>query len=301
MKDKDNNYVIVSDSSCDLPDELIKENNIKVVPFYVSLDGNDYLKERVNLQVRDFYEKMVNESNLNPKTTLPSVADYEDVFEEQIKAGNSIICVCITSKFSGSYNSASVAKENCLEKYPNAKITVIDSMVNTGVQGLLVLEIARMKRDGKTYDEAIKLANAMRKTGRIFFTVGNLEYLRKGGRIGKLVGIVGATLKIKPIIVLRDGEIFSAGISFTRKKSFLKATDAALNYFKENKENPDDYQFITGYGYDIEEGKLHNEKLKEILKREDVLLIQIGATIGVHTGPYPLGVGFIKKYDRVKK
>ena len=301
MKDKDNNYVIVSDSSCDLPDELIKENNIKVVPFYVSLDGNDYLKERVNLQVRDFYEKMVNESNLNPKTTLPSVADYEDVFEEQIKAGNSIICVCITSKFSGSYNSASVAKENCLEKYPNAKITVIDSMVNTGVQGLLVLEIARMKRDGKTYDEAIKLANAMRKTGRIFFTVGNLEYLRKGGRIGKLVGIVGATLKIKPIIVLRDGEIFSAGISFTRKKSFLKATDAALNYFKENKENPDDFQFITGYGYDIEEGKLYNEKLKEILKREDVLLIQIGATIGVHTGPYPLGVGFIKKYDRVKK
>ena len=301
MKDKDNNYVIVSDSSCDLPDELIKENNIKVVPFYVSLDGNDYLKERVNLQVRDFYEKMVNESNLNPKTTLPSVADYEDVFEEQIKAGNSIICVCITSKFSGSYNSASVAKENCLEKYPNAKITVIDSMVNTGVQGLLVLEIARMKRDGKTYDEAIKLANAIRKTGRIFFTVGNLEYLRKGGRIGKLVGIVGATLKIKPIIVLRDGEIFSAGISFTRKKSFLKATDAALNYFKENKENPDDYQFITGYGYDIEEGKLYNEKLKEILKREDVLLIQIGATIGVHTGPYPLGVGFIKKYDRVKK
>ena len=109
MKDKDNNYVIVSDSSCDLPDELIKENNIKVVPFYVSLDGNDYLKERVNLQVRDFDEKMVNESNLNPKTTLPSVADYEDVFEEQIKAGNSIICVCITSKFSGSYNSASVA------------------------------------------------------------------------------------------------------------------------------------------------------------------------------------------------
>lgn len=120
------------------------------------------------MQVRDFYEKMVNESNLNPKTTLPSVADYEDVFEEQIKAGNSIICVCITSKFSGSYNSASVAKENCLEKYPNAKITVIDSMVNTGVQGLLVLEIAREKR-WQNIDEAIKLANAMRKTGMNLF------------------------------------------------------------------------------------------------------------------------------------
>lgn len=94
-------------------------------------------------------------------------------------------------------------------------------MVNTGVQGLLVLEIARMKRDGKTYDEAIKLANAMRKTGRIFFTVGNLEYLRKGGRIGKLVGIVGATLKIKPIIVLRDGEIFFSRNFLYEKKIFF--------------------------------------------------------------------------------
>ena len=82
---------------------------------------------------------------------------------------------------------------------------------------------------------------------------------------------------------------------------FDEIDEMLFKYFKENKENPDDYQFITGYGYDIEEGKLYNEKLKEILKREDVLLIQIGATIGVHTGPYPLGVGFIKKYDRVKK
>ena len=98
MKDKDNNYVIVSDSSCDLPDELIKQNDIKVVPFYVSLDGNDYLKERVNLQVRDFYEKLVNESNLNPKTTLPSVADYEDIFEEQIKAEKNIVEIEAGSK-----------------------------------------------------------------------------------------------------------------------------------------------------------------------------------------------------------
>ncbi len=301
MKDKKLNYAIVSDGSCDLPEELVSKYDIKIVPFYVSLDGQTYLKEKVDLGVRDFYEKLVGDTNLFPKTTLPTVADYETVFKDLIREKKDIICVCITTKFSGSYNSASIAKNNCLEKFPNAKITVIDSMVNTGVQGLLVLEIARMRQEGKTYEETIQLIEEIKKTGRIFFTVGNLEYLRKGGRIGKLAGIVGATLRIKPIIVLKDGEIFSSGIAFTRKKSFLKATDAALSYFKENNENPDDYQFITGFGYDIEEGMAYNEKSKEIFKRDDILLIQIGATIGVHTGPYPLGVGFIKKFDRIKK
>ena len=301
MKDKKLNYAIVSDGSCDLPEELVSKYDIKIVPFYVSLDGQTYLKEKVDLGVRDFYEKLVGDTNLFPKTTLPTVADYETVFKDLIREKKDIICVCITTKFSGSYNSASIAKNNCLEKFPNAKITVIDSMVNTGVQGLLVLEIARMRQEGKTYEETIQLIEEIKKTGRIFFTVGNLEYLRKGGRIGKLAGIVGATLRIKPIIVLKGGEIFSSGIAFTRKKSFLKATDAALSYFKENNENPDDYQFITGFGYDIEEGMAYNEKLKEIFKRDDILLIQIGATIGVHTGPYPLGVGFIKKFDRIKK
>lgn len=294
---KNNDFIIVSDGSCDLPDAIVKEKQIEVVPFYVSFDGNTYLKEKKELDVNEFYERLVNDPNLFPSTALPSVNDYIEVFEAALQAGKGIICATITSKFSGSYNSAMVAKNTCLEKYPNAKIAVIDSMVNTGVQGLFVLELVRMKENGLSFDEIVKKAEKIKKTGRIFFTVGSLDYLRHGGRIGKLIGLVGSTLKIKPIIVLKEGEIFSEGLAFTRKKSFLKATSLAQEYFTKNKQNPDEYQFITGYGYDKEEADNFQQKIQELFHRKDVLQIHIGATIGVHTGPHPIGLGFIKKYE----
>ena len=277
---KNNDFIIVSDGSCDLPDTIVQEKQIQVVPFYVSFDGNTYLKEKKELDVNAFYERLVEDPNLFPSTALPSVNDYIEVFETALQAGKGIICATITSKFSDSYNSA-----------------VIDSMVNTGVQGLFVLELVRMKENGLSFDEIVKKAEKIKKTGRIFFTVGSLDYLRHGGRIGKLIGLVGSTLKIKPIIVLKEGEIFSEGLAFTRKKSFLKATSLAQEYFTKNKQNPDEYQFITGYGYDKEEADNFQQKIQELFHREDVLQIHIGATIGVHTGPHPIGLGFIKKYE----
>ena len=150
------NFTIISDGSCDLPDEIVKEKDIKVVPFYISFDGNTYLKEKVDIGVQEFYNKLVNEPNVYPKTTMPAINDYVTTFEEEIVKGNDIICICITTKFSGSYNSAMSAKDICLEKYPDAKITVVDSMVNTGLQGLLVLEVVRMKQDGLTYEKIVE-------------------------------------------------------------------------------------------------------------------------------------------------
>lgn len=290
-------YVIVSDGSCDLPDALVAQNHIVVVPFYVATDGKNFQKENAELSVTTFYQTISENPSLNPKTTLPSVGDYQDAFTKILEEGKDIICICITSKFSGSYNSALVAKEYVMPKFKDAKITIIDSMVNTGVQGLLVLELARMKKDGIPYEKAIEIVQKMKTTGRIFFTIGNMDYLRKGGRIGKLKGLVGATLKIKPIIVLKEGEIFSGGLAFTRAKAILKATKASLDYFKETKEKPEEYRFITGYGLDEEEGKNFNQKIKDLYHLDDVIMIQIGAAIGVHTGPLPLGVGFIKKYE----
>lgn len=299
MKNK-RDFVIVSDGSCDLSKELIEENGVTIVPFYVSLDGTTYQKENEELDVREFYQFLVSNPGKYPKSSLPTSGDYEKVFEKILNEEKDIICVCITTKFSGSYNSACVARDSCLERYPDAKVTIIDAMVNTGLQGLLVQEMARMKKDGFGYEEIVERAEKMKKTGRIYFTVGNLEYLRAGGRIGKLKALVGDTLKIKPIIVLKEGEIFSEGLSFTRKKSFIKATNLAFDYFTKTKENKDEYRFTTGFGYDIEEGMMFHERFKEMLHRQDVGIFQIGATIGVHTGPHPLGIGFIKKYEFVK-
>lgn len=291
---------VVSDGSCDLSKEEVKLLDIDVVPFYVSFEEGIYKKENEELDIREFYQQMVDQPNIFPKTSLPTIDDYYKVFEKNIMDGYEIICICITTKFSGSYNSAISAKELCLEKYKDAKIEVIDAIVNTCLQGLLVKETCRMRDDGLTLDQMKDEVNRIKHTARIYFTVGNLDYLRHGGRIGKLLGIVGSTFKIKPLIVLKEGEIFSSGISFSRKKSIIKLLELTKKHFIETNENIKDYRFITGGGYDLEELNNFHKKAMNVLNDETIEIGQIGATIGVHTGPYPLGIGFIKKYD-IKK
>lgn len=289
-------YQIISDGSCDLSEELIKKHHLEVVPFYVSMDGNKYLKEKVEIDVRDFYQQMVDNSNVYPKTSMPTVDDYYRVFEKYAKDGIDIICICITTKFSGSYNSALNAMKDILEKY-SVKVTVIDATVNTCIQGLLVLEAARMQDNGLSYEECIEKINEIKKTARIFFTVGSMDYLRHGGRIGKVLGLIGATLKIKPLIVLKEGEIFPLGLCFRRTQSILKVVEHMKKHFEENKLDPSNYRFVVGYGYDEEEGLQLKDRIQAIYPQIEVMIFQIGATIGVHTGPYPIGVGIIQKYD----
>ena len=122
---------IVSDGSLDLSQEITKEHDIEVVPFYVSFDSETYQKEMVELGVRDFYNEMVEHPDVFPKSSMPSVDDFYQVFEKSAKEQIPVICICITRKFSGSLQSATVAKEMIEEEYPDAKITLIDSTVNT--------------------------------------------------------------------------------------------------------------------------------------------------------------------------
>jgi len=292
-----NKIQVISDGSCDLSKEEIKSLNVCVVPFYVSFDGVLYQKENVDISTQEFYQKMVDSPSVYPKTSLPSVNDYVEAFTPYLEDGKDIICICITTKFSGSYNSANTAKEICMSRFKNQRIEVIDAMVNTCLQGLLVKEVCRMRDDGISLDKMVEITNEIKQTARIYFTVGSLDYLRHGGRIGKLMGIVGATFKVKPLIVLKEGEIFSAGICFVRKKSIIKILSLTKKHFTDTKEDINNYRFIVGAGYDNGELNDFLAKAKATLNIENIETGQIGATIGVHTGPYPIGIGFIKKYD----
>lgn len=295
-------YQIITDSSCDLSPELVKEKGLHVVPFYISFDEQNYFKENEEIKVHEFYQKMVDHPDVFPKTSLPSVEDYIDAFTPYLQKGIDIICICITTKFSGSYNSASTAKDILLEDYPDARITVIDATVNTVLQGILVLEAVRMQENGLTYDEVIEGIDRIKGTGRIIFTVGNMDYLIHGGRVGKVMKVAVNALKIRPMIILKEGEIFPFGVARSRKKSIQKILEKTKAHFTEIKESPDDYQIVIGYGYDYEEAVEFRKELLASLQTyshvEDVGIFQIGAMIGVHTGPYPLGIGLIRKYDR---
>jgi len=292
---------IISDGSCDLPKELTEARDIKVVPFYVSFDSETYLKEMEELDIREFYQKMVDHPDVFPKTSMPSVDDYYQVFEPLAKEGTAMICICITTKFSGSMQSASTAKDMLLEKYPEAKITVIDATVNTVLQGLYVLEACRLRDLGWDYDRLVNRILEIRESGRIFFTIASIDYLKHGGRIGKLAGLAGSALKIKPLITLKTGEIHNSGIARNREKSMAKVVDMLKAYLDEVKAKPGEYSFAVGYGYDYKEACHFKEMLRDLVRErlgiEEIEIFQIGATIGVHTGPHPIGVGIIRRAD----
>lgn len=295
-------YQIVTDSSCDLSQEIVQKKHLHVVPFYVSFDNEKYYKENEEIEVREFYQRMVDNPEVFPKTSLPSVEDYIEAFTPYIREGKDIVCICITTKFSGSYNSASSAKDILLEDYPEANIAVIDATVNTVLQGILVLEVCRMQENGLTFDEVVSNVERIKSTGRIIFTVGNMDYLIHGGRVGKVMKVAVNALKIRPMIILKEGEIFPFGIARSRKKSIQKILEKTRSHFEEIGESPDDYVIVVGYGYDYDEAVEFRKELVESLKsysgKDDVDIFQIGAMIGVHTGPYPLGIGLIRKYDR---
>lgn len=293
-------YHIISDGSCDLPVELVKEKNITVVPFYVSFDEEHYYKEIEEIGIRDFYQQMVDNPNVFPKTSMPAVQDFVDAFTPFARDKVPVICICITSKFSGSIQSANNAKEIILEEYPDAKIEVIDSTINTVLQGQYVLEAVRLRDAGVGYRESIDRLNEIRESGRIFFTVGNMEYLKHGGRIGKVASVAGSVLGIRPIITLKQGEIFASGIGRSRHKTVYKNIDMLLAYLKERHADIKDYSISVGFGYDYDEAVQFRDDLVKTLKAnghmiDDIHIYQIGATISVHTGPYPLGIGVLEK------
>lgn len=294
-------YQIITDGSCDLGQEIPQKAGLKVVPFYVTFDGKTYKKEIEEIGVREFYQQMVDNPKQFPKSSLPSVQDYVEAFTPYVKEGKNIICLCITVKFSGSYNSAKTAADSLKEEYPDVKIEVVDTTVNTVLQGILALETVRMQQAGLSFEETLAEIERIKATGRIIFTVGNYEYLIHGGRIGKVMGNAASTLGIKPLIMLREGEIFPTGITRSRKKAMKRLIEQAKEHFTKIGESPDDYQIVVGYGYDYEEAVSFRDELLASMKTYSsysaIEIFQIGATIGVHTGPYPIGLGLLRKFD----
>ncbi|MBQ3665012.1 MAG: DegV family protein [Lachnospiraceae bacterium] len=290
------NYQIVSDGACDLLTEYVTTHNVTVVPFYVTFDGKNYLKEGEGIDHDSFYLKMINEHAV-PKSSLPSVQDYINAFTPFVKENMPIICTTISAKFSGSYNSALAAKDILTESYPDAKIAVIDSTLNTASQALFVNEAVRLRDGGISFEDSVKELENIKSSGKIFFTVGSLEYLIKNGRIGKLAVIAGDKLGIRPTIIMQNGDISLGGISRSRKKSLASVLSCIESFFKKPENHKEDFNFVTACGYNYEEEIGFRKQLEDLLGIicDNNVKVRIGTTIGCHTGPYALGVGIIKK------
>ncbi len=297
-------FDIITDSACDLTPKMAQQMKVTVVPFYVSTDGVNYKKEGQELAVRDFYRYMVENPDSFPKTSLPSIEDYETAFLPRAEAGRPTLCLCFTGKMSGGVGSARNARELVLEDYPDAKIVVMDTGAATVSEAVTVQNAVAMRDAGCTLEETIAWLEEVKSSNQIFFTVGNLDYLIKGGRIGKVTGRAANLLNVKPMIHFADGEIFSGGMARGRQKSMEKAIEQLLAYLDTRSADPDDYRIAVGYGYDEEEGRRFWMQIRAALRAKypaskcEAELIQIGSTIAVHTGPYALGVGVMRRWQQ---
>lgn len=290
-------YKIFSDSSCDLTQDLLEQYDITTVPFYVSFDQENYMKENIDISISEFYNRLQTEK-IYPKTSLPSVEDYIQHFEKAIAEGYDILCMNITSKFSGSHQSAMTAKSILNDKYPDSKIEVIDSYTCAGAQALFLIEMAKMLQAGFSLEENVAKILEMRDTSRVMLTLGTLDYLQKGGRIGKVSALAGGLLNLKPLIVLEDGELSPYGKVRGYKKSIEKLYDMVEEFFINNSLTYDDYEFCVITGTNFEEATKFTEKLKTFInKQETPRIYTLGTTIGTYTGPDVIGVCFIRKYN----
>ena len=290
-------YKIVSDSACDLSKEYLEKHDVTIVPLSVSFDGETYYRDGVDITRDECYQRMVDDPKLFPKTSLPSVESYADVFRSFVEQGFPVVCFTITTLFSGSYNSAINAKSLVLEDYPDANICVIDSKQNTVTQALLIDQFVRMLEDGLSFEQAMSKLDALMASARIFFTVGSLDYLKKGGRIGKVATAATGKLGVKPVIVMKDGDIGLGGIGRNRNKLKASVLQVAKKYLDEN--GKDNFIVSVGYGYDKEEGFQFMNEVESTLdvKLDSETNVAIGIVSAVHTGPYPIGLGVIRKYE----
>lgn len=293
-------YAIVTDSSADLPASFAQEHQISVVPFYVSMDGEHYLKEGTEISVPDFYKAMIEQENCFPKTSMPTIPDYLQVFRPLAEAGTPILCICLTQKFSGSYQSAVNASIALKESFPDVEIEVVDSQLVTALQGLFVAEAARLRDEGLTLQQAVPLLKEIRQTGQIFFTTKDLKYLEHGGRLGKVACIAGSVLNLKPILHFQNGELDTTHVCRGRKKSLQRIQDDFFAHLQAQSIHLEDYWFGTGIGAEVPEYEDFVAALEARFAEAGIqpggwVKVHIGATIGVHTGPYPMGLGILKK------
>ncbi len=275
-----NNIKLISDSSCDFTAQEIEKYDLQIIPFSCTFDDITYLRENIDITKEEFYDKL-KDPNVFAKTSLPSVNSYLEAFEAAVKDGKGIICFTISSKFSGSYQSAVNAKNILLEDYPDAKVEVIDTMNVTVAQGSLIKFAHKLIQDGKTLSETTEIVLKNRERVCLVLTTSTLKYLVKGGRIGKMQGFAGELLNISPIIVMADGELNNV----TKVRGQKKAHATLIDYAKD---------FAKKFNYDIQKSDTYVfrcvediEPLKQKALDEgftDITTGFVGVTITAHIG-----------------
>ena len=288
------NYVYMTDSDSDLPYHLKEQYDIPVVYMPYALNGKEYFDDLgQTLDHKSYYDAM--RSGANSVTSALNEESYLEYFEPVLQSGRDLLFVAFSSKLSCTLQAASTAREKLLKKYPERRITIVDTLSISGPMTLLILKSHEMYRAGKSMDEVAAWLEANKLRAQAYFTVDDLKYLKRGGRISSAAAAVGTMLDLKPIIIEASDGTLQAGDKIRgRKKALAYIVDAMMKAEPDPAESP-----ILILNADAPEDA---ERIKAIVEQKlpgaTIMIEHVGPVIGAHAGPGTVALCFIGKGTR---
>ena len=286
--------IIVTDSCCDLPYDYIEENYIEMIPLTITIDGQD----KKDTLAKDgghkaFYQEILE--GVMPKTSQANTYDFREIFEKYVKEGKNVVYIGFSSALSGCVNSARMAKEELEEEMPEAKICVIDSKCASMGQGLLIYYAVEKLKTGTSLDELVQYIEELKLKINHWFTVTDLNYLFRGGRVSKTAATVGTLLQIKPIMhVDNEGRLMPVEKAKGRKKSLKMLVEKVKSQIVA----PEDQVVFISHGDVLDEALEVKRMIMEECHVKDVWINYIGAAVGSHSGPGTMAIFFVGEKNK---
>lgn len=283
-------YVILTDSSADLSAALVEEMEVEVLPLSFTMEGKTYHNWPDNREMDpgDFYRRL--RDGAMATTAAVNVADYTEAIEPLLEAGKDVLVLAFSSGLSATCNSARIAAQELGEQYPDRKIYVVDTLCASLGQGLLVWYAAQQKKQGKTIEEVRDWTEAHKLNLCHWFTVDDLHFLKRGGRISAATAVLGTMLAIKPVMhVDNEGHLIKVGTARGRSAS-LKAL---VDHMEQTAQNPAEQVVFISHGDCEADAQRVAADVKARFGVKTVVINYVGPVIGAHSGPGTVALFFL--------
>lgn len=283
-------YVILTDSSADLSAELVAELGVEVLPLSFTMEDKTYYNwpDNRDIDPGDFYARL--RGGAMATTSAVNVADYTETIEPMLKAGKDVLVLAFSSGLSATCHSAQIAAEELMEQYPNRKVYVVDTLCASLGQGLLVWYAAQQKKQGKSIEEVRDWTEAHKLNLCHWFTVDDLHFLKRGGRISAATAVLGTMLSIKPVMhVDNEGHLIKVGTARGRNAS-LKAL---VDHMAETAQNPGEQVVFISHGDCLADAQKVADDVKARFGVKTVVVNYVGPVIGAHSGPGTVALFFL--------
>ncbi|KXI46524.1 fatty acid-binding protein DegV [Bacillus cereus] len=282
---------MITDSAADLPVELLQAYDIDLIPLRVYDESETEYLDGVTLESVTLLQKM--REGAVYRTSLPSLETFQEKFVSYAKEGNPCIYLAFSSELSGTYQSSVLIKEEVKETYANLDLEIIDTKCASLGQGLVVLEAAKMAKDGASKEDILKRVDFLMNHMEHIFTVADLQYLVRGGRLSKVAGFIGGLLNIKPILNVEEGKLVPLEKVRGKKKVLGRIVDIMEERGKELKGQT----IGITHGDDLETAEALKALITERFGCEVFIVNTIGAAIGAHTGPGVITLFFLNEVE----